>query len=111
MTIEQRFEQLDSKLDVVTEFILLFINTLTTHKAVSNYLGKSEKTINNYINNNTFIMNYHYFINENNKVVFIPSAILEFKLNPKHKLQILEPKKEEKIILSKTSTKILKGFI
>ena len=111
MTIEQRFDKLDSKLDMVTEFIQLFINTLTTYKAVSKYLGKSEKTINNYINNHTFIMNKHYFINENNRVEFIPAAILEFKLNPKLKIQIIKPINDEKITLSETSSKILKGLL
>ncbi len=35
----------------------------------------------------------------------------DYKKNPKHKIKIIEVKKEEKIILSKTSTKILKGLI
>lgn len=111
MTIEQRFDKLDTKLDMVTEFIQLYIGTLTTLKAVSKYLSRSEKTINNYIKNHTFIEGKHYFINDMNKTEFIPSAILEFRLNPKLKLQIIEPLKEEKIILSETSSKILKGLL
>ena len=71
----------------------------------------SEKTIDNYINNNTFIENKHYFINEKNKIEFIPFSIVEFKKNPKHKIKIIEDKKEEKIILSETTSKILKGIL
>ena len=111
MTIEERFDAIQNQLNTVCELLQLSINSLNTKKAVSKFLNKSEKTIDNYINNNTFIENKHYFINENNRVEFIPFSIVEFKKNPNHKIKIIEIKKEEKIILSKTSSKILKGLI
>ncbi len=111
MTIEQRFDTIQNQLNTVCELLQLSINSLNTKKAVAGFLNKNEKTINNYINNNTFIENKHYFINENNKVEFIPFAIVEFKKNPKHKIKMIEVKNEDKITLSETSSKILKGLI
>lgn len=111
MTIEQRFDTIQNQLNTVCELLQLSINSLNTKKAVSKFLNKSEKTIDNYINNDTFIENKHYFLNENNRVEFIPFAIVEFKKNPKHKIKVLEVKKEEKITLSETSSKILKGIL
>ena len=112
MTIEAQLHQMQSQILDLTELIQLAITSLHTKKDVARFLNKSEKTIDNYIKNYTFIENKHYFINENQKIEFIPSAILEFKKNPKHKIKIVETlEKEEKIILSETSTRILKGLI
>lgn len=111
MTIEAKLDNLENQLKNVIELLQISITSLNTKKAVSKFLNKSEKTIDNYIKNNTFIENKHYFINENKKIEFIPGAILDFKKNPKHKIKIVETQKEEKIILSETSSKILKGLI
>ncbi len=61
------------------------ISLLNTKKSVSKFLNKSEKTIDNYIKNDTFIENMHYFYNENKKV--------EFKKNPIQKLKLSNIKK------------------
>jgi len=111
MTIEAKLDILENQLKNVIELLQISITSLNTKKAVSKFLNKSEKTIDNYIKNNTFIENKHYFINENERIEFIPAAILEFKKNPKHKIKVVETQKEEKIILSETSSKILKGLI
>ncbi len=111
MTIEERFDNIQNQLNTVCELLQLSITSLNTKKAVARFLNKSEKTIDNYINNNTFIEDKHYFINENNRIEFIPFSIVEFKKNPKHKIKIIESKREEKISLSETSSKILKGII
>ena len=111
MTIEERFDTIQNQLNTVCELLQLSISSLNTKKAVAKFLNKSEKTIDNYIHNNTLIENKHYFINDNKKIEFITFAIVDYKKNPNHKIKIFEVKKEEKIILSKTSTKILKGLI
>ena len=111
MTIEDKLNVLENQLTNVIELLQISITSLNTKKSVSKFLNKSEKTIDNYIKNNTFIENKHYFINENEKIEFIPSAILEFKKNPNHKIKIVETQKEEKIILSETTSKILKGIV
>lgn len=111
MTIEAQLNQMQNQLINLTELVQIAITSLQTKKDVARFLNKSEKTIDNYIKNNTFIENKHYFINENQKIEFIPNAILEFKKNPKHKIKIIETQKEEKIQLSETSSKILKGIL
>ena len=75
MTIEQRFDTIQNQLNTVCELLQLSITSLNTKKAVARFLNKSEKTIDNYINNNTFIEDKHYFINENNRIEFIPFSI------------------------------------
>jgi len=111
MTIEAQLTQMQNQILNLTQLVQLAITSLHTKKDVARFLNKSEKTIDNYIKNDTFIENKHYFINENQKIEFIPNAILEFKKNPKHKIKILETQKEEKIQLSETSSKILKGIL
>ncbi|MFW2605630.1 hypothetical protein [Aliarcobacter butzleri] len=111
MTIESQLKIMQNQILDLTQLIQLALTNLHTKKDVARFLNKSEKTIDNYIKNNTFIEDRHYFINENQKIEFIPDAILDFKKNPKHKIKIIEPIKEEKLQLSETSSKILKGLI
>jgi len=115
MTIESKLDTLQEQLNTVCELLQMTINILNTKKAVSKFLNKSEKTIDNYIKNNTFIKGKHYFINENNRIEFIPFAIVDFKKNPQYKLKILEDKdnvqKEKVIEVSSTTSKILKGIV
>lgn len=111
MTIEAQIFELRNEILNLTQLVQLTMTNLYTKKDVSKFLNKSEKTIDNYIKNNTFIENKHYFINEKQRIEFIPIAILEFKKNPKHKIKIIEQIKEEKIQLSETSSRILKGLI
>jgi hypothetical protein len=91
MTIEARLENMQNQLSSVLELLQISINSLNTKKSVASFLGKSQKTIE-----------------------FIPIAIVEFKKNPIHKIKTIEDKKEDvnkTIILSKTTSKILKGVI
>jgi len=111
MTIEAKLDSMQNQLNTMLELLQISITSLNTKKAVSKFLNKSEKTIDNYIKNETFIENKHYFINENQRIEFIPGAILDFKKNPNHKIKIIEQKKEEKLQLSETSSKILKGIL
>lgn len=114
MTIEARLENMQNQLSNVVELLQISISSLNTKKAVANFLGKSQKTIDNYIKNKSFVEGKHYFINSNGKVEFVPIAIVEFKKNPIHKIKVVENKEEVKnktIVLSKTSSSILKGII
>jgi len=96
MSIEETLSLILQKLENNEELLQLSISTLTTRKEVARFLNKSEKTIDNWITNNTFQENVHYFINEKKRVEFIPFAILEFKKAPKKAItpkQIDESKK------------------
>ncbi|RXK14245.1 hypothetical protein CP965_02005 [Halarcobacter mediterraneus] len=114
MTIEARLENMQNQLSNVIELLQISISSLHTKKAVANFLGKSQKTIDNYIKNESFIKGKHYFINDSGKVEFIPVAIVEFKKNPTHKIKVIEKKEEiekKTIVLSETSSNILKGIV
>lgn len=110
MTLETKIDLLQEQLSNIVELLELNISSLNTKKQVSKFLNKSEKTIDNYVKNKTFIKDKHYFINSNNKIEFLPFAILEFKKKPKFRVDIVESKKD-KFILSETTTKILKGIL
>lgn len=110
MKLEDKFDLMQERLDNLTELLQLSINALNTKKSVSQFLNKSEKTIDNYISNGIFKENVHYFRNFNNKVEFIPIGILEFKKQPTLKIKEKEVKKDT-VVLSDTSSKILKGLI
>jgi len=113
MTIESRLENMQDQLTNLIELLQISISSLNTKKSVSKFLNKSEKTIDNYIKNDTFIENKHYFYNENKRVEFIPFAIVEFKKNPTHKIKLIinDNTAADKLELSETTSKILKGLL
>lgn len=108
MAIEDTLKLILEKLDDQKEFLQLAISNLTTRKEVARFLNKSEKTIDNWVDNETFKENVHYFINEKNKIEFIPFAILEFKKAPK--IQISTKTDETKKIYHSSVESITKGL-
>lgn len=105
MTIEAQLRTMQSQILDLTELIQLALTNLHTKKDVARFLNKSEKTIDNYIKNYTFIENKHYFINENHKIEFIPAAILEFKKILTIRLRFLKLYKKRKYNLAKLHQK------
>jgi len=75
---KERFDRADLLLSFAHRF-------LTNKKNVSIFLNISLQTINNYIKNGRFEEGVHYNT-EDNSIVFIPQAILDFKLNPPKKV-------------------------
>ena len=86
------------KLEDQEELLLLTISTLTSKKAVANFLKKTDRTIDNYIANRTFKEGKQYFYKEDGRIEFIPIGILQYKRNALH---FKEQKKEEKVIEKK----------
>jgi len=114
MTIEAQLKLLDEKLNNIAELMQLSINSLSTRKAVSQFLNKTEKTIDNYIKNNTFIKNKHYIINENGKIEFLPIGIIEFKKIPNYKIKVedkINIQNDKPLKLSEVSSRILKDIL
>jgi len=83
MSIEETLKLILENQEEMKADLQMFISTLTTRKDVARFLNKTEKTIDNWVSNETFKENIHYFYNEKNKIEFIPSAIWEFKKAPK----------------------------
>lgn len=83
MSIEETLKLILENQEEMKADFQMFISTLTTRKDVARFLNKTEKTIDNWVSNETFKENIHYFYNEKSKIEFIPSAIWEFKKAPK----------------------------
>lgn len=80
------FEELINKLTKIEESISLLVNlhmqqtnSLTSYNEVALFLGKTKRTIFNYIKESKLVRDQHYYINTAGKTVFIPKAIMEFK--------------------------------
>jgi len=80
--LEKTLRLILQKLEDQEELLQLSISALTTKKEVARFINKSEKTIDNYVKNDTFVKDIHYFYNQRGRVEFIPSAILKFKKSP-----------------------------
>lgn len=111
MLLEETLISILNRLDDVQELLQLSIDSLTTKKAVSKFLNKSEKTIDNYIKNKTFKQDVHYRVLGNQKVEFLPFGILEFKKASKVYIEVEEPQEKPKPIISDTSKRILKNLV
>jgi hypothetical protein len=72
------FQQKLQMADAILPFVL---SLLTTQKAVSNFLEKSSLTIANMVKDKRLKEGVHY-IKEGGSIVFIPLAIIDYKLNP-----------------------------
>jgi hypothetical protein len=94
--LEDTLKLIVEKLETQEELLQLSISVLNTKKSVANFLGKSEKTIDNYIANNTLKKDIHYFYNGAGKLEFIPMGIVKFKRNPaEQKALIKEDTKDD----------------
>ena len=74
-----KLNAIDEKLSLILDLYMQQTNNLTTYKDVAKFLGKTPRTINNYIRKSKLVANKHYYKDENGKTVFVPQAIMEFK--------------------------------
>lgn len=111
----QKIDKLEKNMELLLELHLQQSNSLTTYNDVAKFLGKTRKTIYNYVKDRKFQENIHYYLDDNNKTIFIPQGIIKFKTNPVKKptstltLQKQETKKEPKRIVHPAVSSILKG--
>lgn len=110
-SLENILKQITKSLQRLELLIQLLLPKLITKSAVAKFLNVSTEKINDYIETGEFKLNEHYIINEHNKIEFIPEALIEFKMNSINKIKIIKKKEKEKIVLSKVSSKILKGIL
>ena len=80
------FEELIEKINTIEANVNLLLqlhieqsNSLTTYNDVAKFLGKTRKTVYNYIKDGKLIEGVHYDKNEKGHPIFIPSEIIEFK--------------------------------
>ena len=75
----KKINSMDDKLNLLLELHIEQSNNLTTYNDVAKFLGKTTKTIRNYIKEGKLIEDKDFYINDSDKKVFIPSGIIEFK--------------------------------
>jgi len=71
--------ELLAAVEQMSERMAKFAPPVTTKKEVAKFLGKSERTINNYITQGLLKEDYHFYRKNDRIIVFIESAISEFK--------------------------------
>ena len=95
-SLEDILIEILSKLERQEQLLNVAIDSLTTKKAVAKFLNVSTKTIQNYIKDGRFEQNIHYFYDQNGRIVFIPSAVINFKSHKSHKDEKKKSKKVER---------------
>ena len=75
----EKINKLEANVNLLLELHLEQSNNLTTYNDVAKFLGKTRKTIYNYVKEEKFTKGRHYYLNDKGTPTFIPSAIIEFK--------------------------------
>lgn len=98
------------KLEEQEELLMLSISALTTKKEVARFFNKSERTIDNWIDNGIFTEGVEYSRNSKGKPEFIPSGILNHRRNiGKIKSQVKNKNDDNKKIYHPAVQNIVKG--
>jgi len=66
------------ELKSMKEFMQIFVPDLSIEKEVIHFLGKDKRTFKKYLDEGTLINGVHY-VNDKDKKIYIPKAIIEFK--------------------------------
>lgn len=75
----EKINSIEKSMNLLLELQLQQTNLLRTYSDVAKFLGKTPKTIYNYIKFGKMQLNMHFVKDVDGKVVFIPEAIIEFK--------------------------------
>lgn len=75
------------KLMVADAVLPYVLSTLITQKAISKFLGVTPLTVANMIKDGRLKEGEHYF-KDGNTTVFLPNAIIDYKINPPKKQPI-----------------------
>jgi len=71
--------ELIKQVGLMAERMAKLVPPLTSKKEVAKFLNKSERTINNYIEQGLLRENHHFYRKNGKILVFIEDAILEFR--------------------------------
>ena len=106
--LENTLSKILQKLENQEILLEIALNSLKSRKEVSEFLGISTKTIENYLKDGRFQENIHYFHDQKGHIVFVPNEILNFKKNQQN--QKFEIKKIEKQVHPSASKFIKSGL-
>ena len=75
----EKINTIEANVNLLLELHIEQSNSLTTYNDVAKFLGKTRKTIYNYIKEGKLVEDKHYYTNDIGHPTFIPSEIIEFK--------------------------------
>lgn len=75
----ERIKNLEENMQLLLELHLQQTNNLTTYNDVAKFLDVSTRTVKNYIKDARFQQDIHYYVNSENKKIFIPNGVIAFK--------------------------------
>lgn len=109
--LENTLKEILHRLDEQQALLQVTLNSLTTSKAVANFLGISQRTIQLWVKQNKLQDGKHYY-RDAKRLVFIPAAILELKNNPyKGSSPLKEDIQKEKTPKKKTINPVAKKIL
>ncbi len=86
MYFEEKMDLILKKLDEQEQMLKLFVPDLTKKKEVQHFLQVTRQTLEIYISNGKIANGVHYYLDDDENIVFIPTAIIELKQSGiKHK--------------------------
>lgn len=110
------FEELLEKINIIEKNMILLLdlhlqqtNSLTTYNEVALFLGKTKRTIFNYIKDSKLVRDQHYYINTAGKAVFIPKAIVEFKQSSFQAQSVNNSNSSGSRVIHPIASKLLQG--
>jgi len=109
--LENTLKEILHRLDEQQALLQVTLNSLTTSKAVANFLGLSVRTIQLWIKQKKLQEGKHYY-RDGKRIVFIPAAILELKNNPyKGSSPLKEDMQKEIVKKKKTLNPVAKKIL
>ena len=109
--LENTLKEILHRLDEQQALLQVTLNSLTTSKAVANFLGISQRTIQLWVKQKKLQEGTHYY-RDGKRLVFVPAAILELKNNPyKGSSPLKEDMPKEKTTKKKTLNPVAKKIL
>lgn len=103
-----KLEELNNNVNHILELQLQQSNALSTTNDVARYLGKSTRTVRNYIKDGKLKINKHFYKDENGKNHFIPEAIIEFRSTPRP-INVVQSSNSVTKVMHPVASQVLKG--
>ncbi|SFV67421.1 hypothetical protein MNB_SV-3-1237 [hydrothermal vent metagenome] len=108
--LENTLKEILHRLDEQQALLQVTLNSLTTSKAVANFLGISQRTIQLWVKQKKLQEGTHYY-RDGKRLVFIPAGILELKNPYKGSSPLKEDIQKEKTPKKKTLNPVAKKIL
>lgn len=104
-----KVNQIEKNLSLLLDLHMQQTNSLTTYNDVAKFLGKTTRTIHNYMKDLKLVANTHYYIDGNGKTVFVPKEIMKFKHSAIEVQSIVKTDTTGSRVMHPIASRILRG--